>query len=312
MQCSRVKATRIRERATTTIMALWKFNCLDHIYHGMWQRWYRNQCVAVGYAADWGYYLEGDTNDIGWSYTRNRLMEMVLGDYVVVALRGDRVGRIGEITGMAFGDDEWDPLVPPGPDMQGGEMGRRVRVRWDLTVGPNNQDLIVQLPVGCRFQPGQERVRAVAQIQTIARDELVEVMNDPSNWVSLLGNFPYEEALSDYIANYPNHLEDGLLPHPNSNIREHRFNDGRRADVLLIDKSNRPVIVECKRHAPSVQNIRQLRGYMLQFEIETGQLPRGILVHGGAQKLISEVINDARLLPTVEVVSYTLNVDFKA
>jgi hypothetical protein len=58
-------------------------------------------------------------------------------------------------------------------------------------------------------------------------------MNDLANWVSLLGSFRYEKALSDYIANYSNRLEDGLLPHPNSKIRERVVKDRTRLDVLL-------------------------------------------------------------------------------
>jgi RecB family endonuclease NucS len=136
-------------------------------------------------------------------------------------------------------------------------------------------------------------------------------MNDPSNWVSLLGKFRYEKALSDYIANYPNHLEDGLLPHPNSKIRERVFRDRTRLDVLLIDRSNNPVIVECKQHAPTAQDIDQLRHYMGLLREETGQLPRGILVHGGASKLPVELVAEARREPSVEVVSYALDVSFK-
>lgn len=82
----------------------------------------------------------------------------------------------------------------------------------------------------------------------------------------------------------PNHLEDGLLPNPNSNIRERLFQDRTRLDVLLIDRANTPVISECKPHAPD-QKIKQLRRYMMLLREETGQVPRGILVHGGASKL---------------------------
>ncbi len=290
-------------------MPLWKFECKEDWYHGMWRRWYKNQCVAVGYPPYCGYHLEGDGPNSGWSYTRNRLMEMEIDDDIVVALPYNRVGRIGKITRMNFGDNDWDPLVPPGPGY-GGEMGRRVQVRWDLTVGPDNPDLVVQLPEECHFV-GNERLRAIAPIHAIAQAELAGVMNNPKNWVSLLGKFVYEKALSDYIAHYSHHLEDGLLPHPNVAIREHRFADGKRADVVLIDPLNNPVIVECKQHAPSVQDIEQLRGYMAQFQEETEQVPRGILVHGGAQNLSDDVENNANLDPVVKVVSYTLRVDFK-
>jgi hypothetical protein len=58
-------------------------------------------------------------------------------------------------------------------------------------------------------------------------------MNDPTNWVGLLSHFKYEKALSDYIAAYPHHLEDGLVPYPNAKVREKVFTDRKRLDVLL-------------------------------------------------------------------------------
>jgi hypothetical protein len=277
----------------------------------MWQRWFKNQCVAVGWAAKWGYKLDGSSiGGKGWSAARNALNQMGVGDLVIVALRGHRVGRIGTITDKTIGDDQWDPLVPPGPGLEDGEMGRRVLVRWDLNVGPDSHDLVVQLPSDSTFTNGELRP-TISRINSLSVDRIIEEMNDPSNWVSLLGKFRYEKALSDYIANYPNHLEDGLLPHPNSKIRERVFRDRTRLDVLLIDRSNNPVIVECKQHAPTAQDIDQLRHYMGLLREETGQLPGGILVHGGASKLPVELVAEARREPSVEVVSYALDVSFK-
>jgi hypothetical protein len=45
--------------ATKTMTALWKVACQEAVYPGMWQRWFKNQCVAVGWAAQWGYRLNG-------------------------------------------------------------------------------------------------------------------------------------------------------------------------------------------------------------------------------------------------------------
>jgi hypothetical protein len=45
---------------------------------------------------------------------------------------------------------------------------------------------------------------------------------------------------------------------------------------------------------------------------EDGQYPRGILVHGGSQKLTKAVREEASRKPAVEVVSYKLDVDFKS
>jgi len=290
---------------------LWKVTCKEDIYPGMWQRWFKNQCVAVGWPSAWGFKLNGDTEGgKGWSTARNAINEMKPGDFVVVALRGHRVGRLGQITGKAIQDDEWNPLVPKGPEMPEGEMGRRIHVRWELTTGPENQDLVIQLPEGKTFSSGELRP-TVSRIYSMTVEKLRQHMNDQTNWVSLLGKFGYEKALSDYIANYPNHLEEGLLPHPNSKIRERVFNDKSRLDVLLIDKNSLPVVVECKQHSPSVNDIAQLRHYIGRLRKETGELARGILVHGGAQKIPADLIIEAKKEPPVEVVSYSLEVNFR-
>ena len=293
---------------------LWKINCMEDKYPGMWQRWFKEQCVAVGWANAWGYSLDGKTEGgRGWSIARNSIKKMAIGDYVIVALKNNRVGRIGQITGKAIGDNEWDPLVPKVPkssDMRYGEMGRRILVRWELTTGPDNQDLVVQLPEGNRFNNGELRL-TVAQIFSMTVDKLRTLMNDQENWVNLLGKFGYEKALSDYIGNYPNRLEDGLLPHPNLKIRERVFKDRRRSDVLLIDKDKKSVVVECKQHSPSVNDINQLRHYMKLLQKEAEEVPRGILVHGGAPKIPREVIKKAKKGPPVEIISYSIEVNFR-
>jgi hypothetical protein len=49
---------------------------------------------------------------------------------------------------------------------------------------------------------------------------------------------------------------------------------------------------------------------MNMFMEETGKIPRGILVHGGASKLPPEIIEEAQKDPIVEIVSYRLEVNF--
>ena len=71
------------------------------------------------------------------------------------------------------------------------------------------------------------------------------------------------------------------------------------------------MIVECKQHAPVNDDIVQLRRYMNLFYEETGEMPRGILVHGGPQKISNQVISVAREYPAVEIVSYVLEVRFR-
>jgi len=278
----------------------------------MWQRWYQHQSVGIGWPPQDGWHLDGSTKDThGWTVARNAMKAMQPGDRIVVALRGHRVGRIGQVTALEVEDAKWNPLVRKSKDYPHGEMGRRILVRWDLTSGPDNRDMVVQLPEGTRLTPGELRP-TIGRVKSISESDLLEAMNDSANWVGLLTHFDYERALSGYIAAYPHRLEDGFLTHPNERVRERIFSDRTRSDVLLEDREGRPVVVECKQGSPTVANIAQLRSYMAHLKKETGIASRGILVHGGSRKLGPEVAKDASLLPTVEIVQYELTVGFSA
>jgi hypothetical protein len=284
---------------------------MEDEFPGLWQQWYRHQCVAVGWGPHRGLKLEGETSkDGGWHTARAALHRINVGDFVIVALKGNRVGRLGQVTEKHVGDDEWDPLVPVSKHLPHGQMGRRVYVRWDLTCGPDDRDLIVALPESSRFTSGELRP-TITEIRSQKIEKLRASMNDPANWVGLLSHFKYEQALSDYIAAYPHHLEDGLALYPNSKVRERVFTDRKRLDVLLLDRDGRPVIVECKQGAPTPDNLRQLRGYMKSLQQETGRDDvRGILVHGGSRNLRPEVAKEASRAPRVEIVQYRLQVEF--
>lgn len=293
-------------------MALWKVACLENEYPGMWQRWYRQQCVGIGWAPHDGFSLGGPTKGgAGWSRAREALKTVAVGDYIVVALRNNRVGRLGQVTGKTIADSEWNPLVPTSRDLPHGEMGRRILVRWDLTVGPDGVDTVVALPAGTRFSPGELRP-TLSNIRSHTLQELSDVMNDQANWVGLLTHFKYEQALSDYIAAYPHHLEDGLTRYPSDKIRERVFEDRSRLDVLLIDRKEIPVVVECKQFEPLIPDLTQIRNYMHRLQHETGVAPRGILVHGGSRKLSAAVAEASRAEPKVELVQYRLDVAFVA
>lgn len=291
-------------------MQLWKIYCEEDKYPGMWQRWFKNQCVAVGWAGKWGFHLEGNTEGgYGWSRARRLLNQIKIGDLILVTLQNNRVGRIGEVTGMAIKDTDWDPLVPKSKDQPDGEKGRRIFVRWDFTVGPDDRELVVALPPGARLTPGEIRP-TISPIRSLTVEALYNTMNDSTNWVGLASGFAYEKSLSDYIGAYPHRLEDGMLPHPNKKVRERVFSDNKRLDVLLEDKSGRAVIVECKQNHPTVNDVHQLQHYLRVFKTEEGQEARGILVHGGARKLRSEVRIATNEDPKVELVQFTVSVDF--
>lgn len=300
---------------------LWKIYCMEDSFPGMWQRWFVNQCAAVGWAGKWGYHLRGERAMVGWATrweskhggwprVRGLIEEIQPGDHVVVSLRGHRIGRIGEVTGKAIEDDDWDPLVPPSKDKDNsiGQIGRRILVRWELETGPDDRKLVVALPEGARLTQGQLRP-TVAELSPSRLDSLRNAMNDPSNWIGL-SEFSYEKALSDYIGAYPHLLEDGLLPHPNKKVRERVFRDRSRLDVLLEDRDEIAVIVECKQGQPGVDNVRQLQHYLKRFQREERLKVRGILVHGGARKLRADVRRAAVKKPPVELVQFSIGVDF--
>ena len=294
-------------------MKLWKINCMEETFPGMWQRWFRSQCVAVGWHSAWGFPLTGPISDEkhrrAWSRARSSLLKIQVGDHIIVSLRGHRVGRLGEVTGKAVEDGDWNPLVPRTKDEPDGEMGRRIFVRWDLTTGPDNRDEIILLPEGTRFTNGELRP-TIAEIGSQSLEDLKTAMNDETNWESLFARFDYEKALSGYIATYPHHLEDGLTVHPTLKVRELTFQDRTRSDVILLDRNDNTVVVECKQGQPSVPAIHQLRRYLAHLKKEKGVVARGILVHGGSKKLHDDVVKAADANPRVEIVQHRLAVDF--
>ena len=294
-------------------MRLWKIYCMEDRFPGMWLRWYRSQCVAVGWYVNWGFPLTGPIPDEkhrwAWSRARSSLQEIQSGDFIIVSLRGNRIARLGEVTGKAIGDNEWNPLVPRTRDEPDGEMGRRILVRWDLSTGPDNRDEIVLLPEGSRFTSGELRP-TIAEIKSQSLDDLRAAMNDEANWESLFARFDYEKALSGYIATYPHHLEDGLTVHPTLKVRELTFRDKTRSDVVLIDRDDQAVIVECKQGQPTVAAINQLRHYVAHLRKEKGIKARGILVHGGSKKLHDGVVKAADATPKIQIVQHRLAVDF--
>jgi hypothetical protein len=244
-----------------------------------------------------------------WTRARSGIQRVETGDYIIVSLRGNRVGRFGEVTGKSIDDTEWNPLVPPTKEYPHGEMGRRIFVRWDLTSGPDNRDEVVLLPKGSRFTSGELRP-TIAEIRSQSLKDLKVAMDNPANQESLFAHFDYEKALSGYIATYPHHLEDGLTVHPTLKIRERTFHDRTRSDVILLDRHDRTVVVECKQGHPTVSAIHQLRRYLAHLKKEQGITARGILVHGGSRNLHDDIVDAANRIPRVGVVQHRLGVEF--
>jgi hypothetical protein len=287
----------------------WKIFCEETKYPGLWQRWFKNQCVAAGFIPEEGYALEGKSIKAGWSKARNALKRMEQGDMVVVQLGGNRVARIGEVIRKQIRDDQWNPTVPRSKSLPYGGKGRQIAVRWDLNVGPSDADTVVLLPASHRLPP-YVRLATICELNPKSFDSILKAMKDESNWVGLLKRFISEKSLSDFIAAYPHRLEDGLMPYPNAKVQEKVFPDGTRSDVLLVDKNEIPVVVECKQGEPTLKNLKQLRGYIKNVKKETGRKPRGILVHGGAVSLRNEVRQQVARDSQLKIIRYSLNVSF--
>lgn len=288
----------------------WKVFCEETEFPGLWPRWFKSQCVAVGWPPNDGFKLKGKApKQGGWSAAKNVLKEINAGDMVLVQLRGNRVGRIGEVVRKEIADHQWNPTVPASKEHKSGGKGRRIAVRWNLNVGPNNPDTVVLLPPSNRL-PLKVIRPTICRLESNTFDSVARSLDNETNWVGLQGRFDRERSLSDYIATYPHQLEDSLMPYPDKKVRENAFRDRSRSDVLLIDKNGTPVVVECKQGALTLDNIEQLRGYMKHVRKLVGKKPRGILVHGGAASLQDQVRISVARDPLLKVIRYSLLVDF--
>jgi Endonuclease NucS len=293
-------------------VANWKINCMENEYPGLWHTWFKEQIVAVGWPPD-NFGLRTETKERSWSAARRYLIQIDPGDKVVVQLKNWRVGRIGTVLSKQIEDNEWNPSVPPqSGDL--GEMGRRVQVRWDLTTGPLAPSFLVELPPAARPNPRIWRP-TLSKVPDSTFRAMELAINEEANWVSLIPGFASERALSEYISASPHLLEDGLVPYPSESARELVFSDQTRLDVLLLDRDGNILIVECKQGAPSLQHVEQLRGYMRNAEklrtgLKIGKNIRGILVHGGARKLSSQVRKESKRTPQIELVQFSVSVGF--
>ncbi len=294
-------------------MNYWKVYCVEERHPGLWRRCFRAQCAPIGWPPGAGYHLEGRTK--AWGKTRrvqNALRKISAGDQVVVQLPGSRIARIGTVVAVNVADKDWNPLVPSTREWPNGEQGRRIEVRWDMELGPDDPDMVVELPEEARLGGG-----ARGTISEMSRERFQKIraaMREEANWIGLTNRIGHETVLSDYLVTVPHHLEDGLEPYPDSKVREKVFADRSRLDVLLQDSRGMPVVVECKRASLSPQDVRQLVAYMRLARREIGRKVRGMLLHGGARKLTLRVkreLSRARQKGfPIEVQQYELSVRF--
>ena len=242
-------------------MSYWKVNCMEDDYPGLWQTWFLQQTVAIGWPTP-QFSLEGPTRNRSWAAARAAASQVRVGDRIVVQLSESRVGRIGTVTQVKIEDASWNPTVPIDKEHPKGEMGRRIEVRWDLHVGHVSPSAVARLPLEARFK-GRALRSTIVRLKDEAAERIILALSNDANWTSVHSGFASERAISEYINAFPHLLEDGLRPYPSVvKTREHAFSDKRRSDVLLLDRQGRLVIVECKQNSPSEADVNQIRHYM--------------------------------------------------
>jgi hypothetical protein len=224
---------------------------------------------------------------------------------------------VGQILGVKYKEEDWDPLVPKSPKFPNGEQGRHILVRWDFTIGPPlGSGLGCRIPDDSGKQISSGKLRqAIAKITSQEYRAFEKLLKDESTWTGVSGSeFAQERALSDYIAKYPEQLRQGLRAYPmvkgREKIASERTGKNGRMDVLLLDTDGKtPIVVECKQHAAELKHLKQLIGYMNSVSRELGRKTKGILVFAGSPNVAPQIRQAARKAG-IELYAYRLNVDF--
>jgi hypothetical protein len=173
-----------------------------YIPGGVWARWYRENCVAVGWPPPkWSFDSSNDGRAkatpffTGWKYARTRLEKIRDGDKVIPFLLQWRVGPVGTVRHVKVTDAEWNPTVEGnnGLGKEPTELGRRILVTWDQADMP---------PDGkCALVPPDQRTRGALATHTIEGlraetfQRLCAVLANRSNWIDIpSGEFTEKRA----------------------------------------------------------------------------------------------------------------------
>src|SRR5580693_3157093 len=131
-------------------MNYWKVFCQESRFPGLWPRWFKDQCAAVGWNPRSGYTMEGKSRAQDWTMARNCLNRVRSGDMVLVQLKDNRVARVGEVVPKEVDDDQWNPTTHRTREYPLGHLGRRIALRWDLNIGSTDPDTVAWLPISSR------------------------------------------------------------------------------------------------------------------------------------------------------------------
>lgn len=295
-------------------MRYWSVYCMERDWPGLWRAWEEQQVVTLGWPPSLGYSFEGCGKvNRGWTIVRNRLGQVAAGDRILARLPDHRIGRVGDVLKVAPRNDQWAALVPPSDRHPDGEQGRIITVRWDFSLGPNSREYGCLLPEHLRMKGGRLR-STINELKGEEFANLTEALKTPKHWVPVFAHkFRDEKALSDFIAAHPERLEPGMRILPMGRAREAAMVNAGFADVLLHDKDDRLVVVECKQGAARVQDVEQLRRYLRSLNGDRrAKNVRGVLVVGGAPAVTREVWAAAQENPAIEIFAYRLEVQFQA
>jgi hypothetical protein len=156
-----------------------------HVRGGLWARWYRENCVAVGWPpSHWSLDGDGPTPNPGWTHVRNRLKEVRRGDKVIPFLLKWRIGPVGTVREVRVADAEWTPTVEEGTYSKNPgqpELGRRILVTWERTeMPPDGRYALV--PADQRRSHALAR-RTIEQLSAETFQRLCSVLSNRSNWI---------------------------------------------------------------------------------------------------------------------------------
>ena len=240
---------------------------------GVWLRWYRESCVAIGwYPPNWSF--EGRSEDAdtgGWSFARNRLKEIRVGDKIIPFLLKWRIGPVGTVKEIKVKDTDWNPTVEKGDYGEESEaaLGRRILVTWEQAGMPPD-GMIAPVPPAQR--PGGRQPLARHTIEQLSVEQfknLSSVLAAKENWSDIAAvsrpdaggesaetEMPppppppaalslLERDLQKFLSRNLDVIEKGLKPDPAYQLEEYSIDVGR-IDLLCKDARDNWVIIELK------------------------------------------------------------------
>lgn len=271
-----------------------------HVQGGVWQRWYTEGCVAVGWPPP-EYSLDGLTDSAGWKWTRERLKQIQVGDKVIPFLLRWRIGPVGTVTEVRVADHEWNPTVEAGkyalnPNVP--ELGRRILVNWERE-GMPPEGRVGVVPLSLRPKKALA-LHAMEELSKEDFDRLAPILSDTSNWeeilrqeiipasvissedreaVDLAGLSVLERDLQKFLTRNLHTVEPGLRANPEYQL-EGLITDVGILDLLCQDAYGNWVVIELKAGRADDAAIGQILGYMgwVRENLPNGEKARGMII----------------------------------